>query len=99
MVKPIYGLKDAQRAWRKRLHQVLSSCGTMGDTMKQLHAEGEIHTLHTYDRGTASKRYGMAKMQQLLDLDQAAKDEDVNLHKQLSEDKWLSSRRAVLHCI
>ena len=33
-VKPIYGLKDAPRAWRKRLHQVLCSfkyCQLVGE--------------------------------------------------------------------
>ena len=27
MIKAIYGLKDAPRAWRKKLHEVLTSCG------------------------------------------------------------------------
>ena len=27
MIKAVYGLKDAPRAWRKKLHEVLTSCG------------------------------------------------------------------------
>ena len=41
LLKPIYGLKDAPRAWRKRLHQIL----TWFD-MRSLIAEPEIYTLH-----------------------------------------------------
>ena len=41
MIKPIYGLKDAPRAWRQKLHQVLSDFG-----LQQLIAEGEVYVLH-----------------------------------------------------
>ena len=41
MLKPIYGLKDAPRAWRMRLHQVLIAYG-----MHQLQAEAELYVLH-----------------------------------------------------
>ena len=41
MIKPIYGLKDASRAWRHKLHQVLSDFG-----LQQLVAEGEVYVLH-----------------------------------------------------
>ena len=41
MIKPIYGLKDAPRAWRQKLHQVLSSFG-----LKQLIAEAEVYVQH-----------------------------------------------------
>ena len=41
MLKAIYGLKDAPRAWRKRLHEVL--CGW---NMSQLQAEPEIYVVH-----------------------------------------------------
>ena len=41
MIKPIYGLKDAPRAWRQKLHQVLTDFG-----LKQLIAEGEVYVLH-----------------------------------------------------
>jgi len=41
MLKPIYGLKDAPRAWRKRLHQVLVEWG-----LNQLHAEAELYVKH-----------------------------------------------------
>ena len=43
MIKPIYGLKDAPRAWRKKLHQVLVSW-----SMGQLRAEGELYAKHRY---------------------------------------------------
>ena len=42
MLKPIYGLKDAPRAWRKKLHQVLiqwMSC-------RQLYSEPELYCVH-----------------------------------------------------
>ncbi len=29
MIKPIYGLKDAPRAWRRKLHQVLTDWGLL----------------------------------------------------------------------
>ena len=41
MIKPIYGLKDAPRAWRKRLHQVLVEFGCVS-----LLAEPEIYVKH-----------------------------------------------------
>ena len=41
MLKAIYGLKDAPRAWRKRLHEVL--CGF---NSRQLQAEPEIYVKH-----------------------------------------------------
>jgi hypothetical protein len=41
MLKSIYGLKDAPRAWRKRLHQVLVEFG-----LTQLHAEPEVYVCH-----------------------------------------------------
>ena len=42
MIKPIYGLKDAPRAWRKKFHQVLiqwMSC-------RQLYSEPELYCVH-----------------------------------------------------
>ena len=41
MIKPIYGLKDAPRAWRKKLHQVL-----VAFYLEQLHAATEQYVLH-----------------------------------------------------
>ena len=41
MLKAIYGLKDAPRAWRKRLHEAL--CGYF---LNQLQAEPEIYIRH-----------------------------------------------------
>ena len=38
MVKPIYGLKDAPRAWRKKLHAVLTEFG-----LTQAAADGQIY--------------------------------------------------------
>ena len=51
MIKPVYGLKDAPRAWRKKLHQVLiawMSC-------RQLDAEPELHCVHGKERGPVPK--------------------------------------------
>lgn len=45
MLKPIYGLKDAPRAWRKKLHGVLIgwlSC-------RQLYSEPELYCVHRTD--------------------------------------------------
>ena len=42
MVKPIYGLKDAPRAWRKKLHQVLIDW----NSSRQLYAEPELYCTH-----------------------------------------------------
>ena len=45
MLKPIYGLKDAPRAWRKKLHQVL----TQWMSCRQLHTEPEFYCVHKID--------------------------------------------------
>ena len=42
MIKPIYGLKDAPRAWRKKLHQVLIDW----QSSRQLLAEPELYCTH-----------------------------------------------------
>ena len=42
MIKPIYGLKNAPRAWRKKLHQVLIDW----NKSRQLYAEPESHCCH-----------------------------------------------------
>ena len=49
MLKPIYGLKDAPRAWRKRLHQVLTEWG-----LCQLAAEAELYVRHDRSEGVKS---------------------------------------------
>ena len=41
MVKPIYGLKDAPRAWRKKLHMVLTEW-----KLNQLYADEQIYYSH-----------------------------------------------------
>ena len=41
MVKPIYGQKDAPRAWRKKLHLLLTEWG-----MKQLYADSQLYAKH-----------------------------------------------------
>ena len=41
MIKPIYGLKDAPRAWRKKLHLILTEWG-----MKQLYADAQLYACH-----------------------------------------------------
>ena len=47
MMKPIYGLKDAPRAWRRKLDQVLLAFGA-----RPLYADGQVYVCHrTEDRG------------------------------------------------
>ncbi len=41
MVKPIYGLKDAPRAWRQKLHLLLVEWG-----LKRLYADAELYVCH-----------------------------------------------------
>ena len=41
MIKAIYGLKDAPRAWRMRLHQILTEAGLV-----QLRHEQELYVMH-----------------------------------------------------
>jgi hypothetical protein len=41
MLKAIYGLKDAPRAWRKKLHLLLTEWG-----MKQLYADSQLYAKH-----------------------------------------------------
>ena len=41
MIKPIYGLKDAPRAWRKKLHVILTEGG-----MQQLYADSQLYVAH-----------------------------------------------------
>ena len=45
MLKPVYGLKDAPRAWRKNLHEVL--VGWM--SCRQLCSEPELYCVHRSD--------------------------------------------------
>ena len=52
MLKAIYGLKDAPRAWRKRLHLALVKFG-----MCSLLAEPEIYTLHDAVRNKTKVTY------------------------------------------
>ena len=46
MTKAIYGLKDAPRAWRKRLHQILVEAG-----MRQLKSEMELYVCNEALKG------------------------------------------------
>ena len=41
MVKDIYGLKDAPRAWRKKLHMILEEW-----ELHQLYADAQIYACH-----------------------------------------------------
>ena len=47
MLKSIYGLKDAPRAWRQKLHHVLIGWG-----MQQLKAEAELYVSHYREAGS-----------------------------------------------
>ena len=45
MLKPIYGLKDAPRAWRRKLDQVLRSFGAV-----PLYADNQVYVRHRRDQ-------------------------------------------------
>ena len=59
MLKAIYGLKDAPRAWRKKLHQALYSFG-----LRQLHAEAELYSKHLAIDRPDGQRAAIADMVQ-----------------------------------
>ena len=86
MIKPIYGLKDAPRAWRQRLHQVLSSFG-----LCQLLAEPELYVKH--DKGRSVPR--QVSIKDRVAREEAAGQEEES--KPISE--FLESRRAQLELI
>ena len=48
MIKPIYGFKDAPRAWRKTFHQVLEGW----QQCQELYAKPELHCVHKAQPGT-----------------------------------------------
>ena len=52
MVKPIYGLKDAPRAWQKKLHGILVEWGLV-----QMYADGQLYVSH--DKGTGRTTMSM----------------------------------------
>jgi len=86
MIKPIYGLKDAPRAWRKRLHQVLIEFGC-----KALYAEPEIYVLHE-DRVPDAKHMSIDERR---DREKAAS----NNTEYRYDAKWLQSHRQKLKLI
>ena len=49
MVKPIYGLKDAPRAWRKKLHKILVEFG-----LTQMFADGQLYVSHDARTGKST---------------------------------------------
>ena len=57
MFKPMYGLKDAPRAWRKKLHQVLIQCLLC----RQLCTEPELYCVHEEDGVNENDRLARAK--------------------------------------
>ena len=61
MLKPIYGLKDAPRAWRKKLHQVLAQW----QSCQQLQAEPELYCVHTWRPQRIKDPVGRAKAHEL----------------------------------
>lgn len=66
MIKPIYGLKDAARAWRKKLHQVLCCW-----SMSQLRAEGELYVRHSYPQKLQPES-GIRRLQKMVDKEEAS---------------------------
>ena len=78
MLKPIYGLKDAPRAWRHKLHHVLVDWG-----MNQLKVEAELYVSH-YKSGSGDARRcdPTASGEQLQDL----KDDDGAASQDKRED-------------
>ena len=94
MLKPIYGLKDAPRAWRKRLHQVLSEWGA-----KQLFAEPELYALHQAPAPAArlarDRRLSEEIIQQKVEAENSASHEVTPVPVQ----EWLADRRAALKCV
>ena len=91
MYKAIYGLKDAPRAWRIKLHEVL-----LGFGLRQLYAEAELYCLHDRLRparpGKESKSLSIADRRQ--QDTENAQEEPVTV-----DAKWLKSRRQKLHMI
>ena len=61
MLNPIYGLKDAPRAWRKKLHQVL--VGWL--QCQQLYAEAELFCAHKGQQVTEKDIVGRAQAHNL----------------------------------
>ena len=70
LLKPIYGLKDAPRAWRKRLHQVLSWFD-----MRSLVAEPEIYTLHDLQKPIKELQHPPMSLE-----DRVAKEKSTEMH-------------------
>ena len=57
MLKPIYGLKDVPRAWRKKLHQVLETW----QQCQQLYAEPELYCAHKGQQQRSRDQVGRAQ--------------------------------------
>lgn len=57
MLKPMYGLKDAPRAWRTQLHQVL----IQWMFCRQLYSEPELYCVHSRDYGENADIYKQAQ--------------------------------------
>ena len=65
MIKPIYGLKDAPRAWRKRLHQALTKFG-----LRPLIAEPEVYVMHKYRKQPDSAPKSVKSVSEWIDREQ-----------------------------
>ena len=73
MLKAVYGLKDAPRAWRKRLHQALE-----GFRLTPLITEAEQYVRHSAEglpRGSLPRHPNANRVQELHDKDAAATEE------------------------
>ena len=89
MYKPIYGLKDAPRAWRKKLHQVLRDF-----QMQQLHAEPEIYVLH--DKADNVRK---PERKTIEDVVERARDAEEVAGEGGSTKQWIASTRRKLQMI
>ena len=88
MLKPVYGLKDAPRAWRKRLHQVLASWGAC-----QLLAEPELYALH--EPSASQFKPKVESIEHKVAAEQHASQDRTSP----PVEEWLADRRAQLKCI
>ena len=78
MLKPIYGLKDAARAWRMKLHEVITG---WSEGLKALTCEPELYAAH-HPAIKGSERPARSNT-----LAKAQKNEQEQLDAQVDEDR------------
>ena len=87
MSKAMYGLKDAPRAWRKRLHQVLTEFG-----YQQLRAEPELYVLHDQSGKSKELEDGLDKaiagqLKEMIEVERQGGTEAKNNHRTRRTEK------------